>query len=169
LAIVILGIGALFAINGTSSYDASKYSLTVTPDSKPFGVDSSIEFTLPDQFSKAHTLPADTKKLMFVFTKDTGHIFKSFMAYQKESYLTNNKIVAVADISGMPTVIYNTFALPDFQKSSYSVLLIHDKEMAKKLKEGQDATKVIVMTLDSGKVVKIALAADSAELGELLK
>ncbi len=168
LLLLLIAVGALFAINGTSNYDPSKYSLSVKPDNKPFGVGSEIDFTLPDQFDKSKGLPADTQKLMFVFTKPTGHIFRSFMAYQGDTFLADKKIVAVADVSAMPTVILNTFAMPDFRKSKYSILLIYDKDMAKKLKEGQAVDKVIVMTLENKKVTKIELASDETELAKLL-
>jgi len=169
LILIVISVGALFAINGTSNYDPSKYSLSVTPDGKPFGIGSQIAFTLPDQFDKPHALPADTKKLIFVFTKPTGHIFRSWMAFhEKADYLTSRKIVPVADVSGMPTVILNTFAMPDFRKSAYPILLIYDKTMAAKLKKGQQVDKVIVMTLNHGKVSKIEHAASVEELNKLL-
>ncbi len=168
LLLLLIAVGALFVINGSSNYDPTKYSLSVKPDNKPFGVGSTIDFTLPDQFDKSKTLSADTQKLIFVFTKPTGHIFKSLMAYQKPGFLTNHKIVAVADVSGMPTVILNTFAMPDFRKSKYSILLIYDKQMAAKLKEGQDVDKVIVMTLKNKKVAKIEHASNETELAALI-
>jgi hypothetical protein len=168
LLLIIVAVGALFAINGTSNYDPSKYSLSVTLEGKPFGVGSHIDFTLPDQFDKPKSLPDDTQKLLFVFTKPTGHTFKSFMAFQTKTFLQDNKIIAVADISGMPIVIVNTFAMPDFRQSAYSILLIYDKDMAKKLKEGQAVDKVIVMTLTDKKVTHIDHASSEAELAELL-
>ena len=167
--LILIAVGALFAINGSSNYDPSKFSLSVTPDSKPFGIGSQIGFTLPDQFDNPHTLPADTKKLIFVFTKPTGHIFRSWMAFhEKSDYLTDRKIVPVADVSGMPTVILNTFAMPDFRKSAYPILLIYDKTMAAKLKKGQQVDSVIVMTLSHNKVSKIEHAASVEELNKLL-
>ena len=77
-------------------------------------------------------------------------------------------IVLVADISGMPTVIQNMFALPDLRKSDYSMLLIYDKNMAKRLKEGQATDKVIVMHLQNGKVTKVEHADSPEALTRLL-
>ncbi len=170
LVLLVIAVGALFAINGTSNYDPSKYSLKVTPADKPFGVGSTIAFTLPDQFDKPQSLPADTQKLIFVFTKPTGHIFRSWMAFHEQAdYLNQHKLAAVADVSGMPTVILNTFAMPDFRKSKYSLELIYDKKMAAKLKEGQQVDKVIVMSLEHGKVTKVEHAGSVEELDALLK
>lgn len=170
LVLIVIGVGGLFAINGSSNYDPSKYSLSVMPEDKPFGVGSTIDLKLPDQFDAPQGLPADTQKLLFVFTKPTGHIFRSYMAYHDTpDYLASRKIVAVADVSAMPTVILNTFAMPDFRKSKYSILLIYDKQMAARLKKGQAVDNVIVMTLSNRKVTKIEHAATIEALDALLK
>ena len=168
IALLIIAAGILFGVNGTSHYDASKYSLSVTPKGEAFGVGSSIDYILPDQFDKAHKLSSTTEKLIFAFTKETGHIIKLFMAEKPEGYLKKRHAVIVADISAMPVVIQNTFALPDLRKSNYPMMLIYDKEMAKQLKEGQEATKVIVMTLKDKKITKVAHADSEEALGKLL-
>jgi len=169
IVLIALAVGGLFAINGTSNYDPSKYQLSVTPDAQPFGIGSTIDFVLPDQFETPKSLPEETKKLIFVFTKPTGHIFRSWMAFHEANdYLTTRKIVAVADVSAMPTVILNTFAMPDFRKSAYSILLIYDKKMAARLKKGQAVDNVIVMTLQNKKVIKIEQAASVEEMNALL-
>jgi hypothetical protein len=66
-------------------------------------------------------------------------------------------------------VIVNTFAMPDFRKSNYSILLIYDKAMAAKLKEGQAVDKVIVMSIQNKKITNIEHAATVEELKKLLK
>jgi len=168
LALLIIGAGVLYAVNGSSNYDKSKYTLKIQPKKKPFSTDSSIDFTLPDQFDKSHTLETSTRKLVFIFTKKTGHIIKEFMADKKDNFLDAKNAVVVADISAMPIIIQNTFALPDLKKSNYKMMLIYDKNMAKKLKNGQDTDKVIVMTLKDKKVIDIEYAEDAAQLDKLL-
>jgi len=155
LSIVLLmaiAIGTLFAINGKSNYDPSKYSATATDGIKP---GSSISFTLPDQFDKANTLTDNTQKIIFVFAKATGHTVREFLKKQDKSYLPSKHTLFVADVSGMPTVIRNTFALPDFRKSPYSVLLIYDKEIAKNYKNTEDADKITIVTLKNKKITNI--------------
>ena len=168
LVILIVAVGALFVINGKSNYDPTKYYLKITPPNKPFDIGSKIDFKLPDQFNKPHTLSSDTKKIIFVFTKKTGHTFKSFMSNKEKGFLESKKAVAIADVSKMPTVILNTFALPDFKKSNYPILLIYDKNMAKKLKENKDINKIVVISLDNKEVKKIEYAKDEKELKKLL-
>ena len=78
LAILVIGGGVLFAINGKSNYDPEKYSLEVTPVNKPFGVGSMLNFKLPDQFNKPHHLTNDVKKVMFVFVLE--HTLKLYLS-----------------------------------------------------------------------------------------
>ncbi len=169
LVLVIIGAGILFGMNGKSKYDADKYHLKITPTSKPFGVGSSIDYILPDQFDKVHKISTTTKRLIFVFTKSTGHTIKAFMADKPKDYLIKREAVVIADISGMPVIIQNTFALPDFRKSDYPMVLIYDKNMAKRLKENQQSDKIIVMTLENKKVIKVEHASSEEELGKILK
>jgi len=161
LALIIIAAGALFIINGKDNYDASKYSATAT---NGIEVGSKIDFTLPDQFDKAQSLTADTKKVIFVFAKATGHTVKAFLKTQDKNYLSKRDAIFVADISPMPTVIRNTFALPDLKKSEYSVLLIYDKEIAKIFKNDAQADKIAVVTLNNGTIEAVKYITTDAEL-----
>ena len=161
LALIIIAGGALFLINGKDNYDASKYKATATDG---INVGSSISFTLPDQFDKAHSLTADTKKIVFVFAKATGHTVKKFLTEQGKNYLTEKNALFVADISPMPTVIRNTFALPDLKKSAYSVLLVYDGEIAKQFKNNEEAEKIAVVTLNNGTIEAVKYISTADEL-----
>ena len=160
-ALTIIAGGTLFLLNGKDNYDASKYAATAT---NGLNVGSTLTFTLPDQFDKAQTLNADTKKLIFVFAKATGHTVKEFLKQQDENYLTQRNTLFVADISPMPTVIRNTFALPDLKKSAYSVLLVYDKAIAKQFKNETEAEKIAVVTLNNGTVETVKYISTDAEL-----
>jgi hypothetical protein len=161
LLLILVAVGVLFYMNGQDNYDASKYSASTT---NGLNVGSKIKFTLPDQFDQPHSLTKDVKKLIFVFAKPTGHIVKEFLKKQDKNYLKNKKALFIADISPMPTVIRNTFALPDFRKSNYSVLLIYDEEMAKKFKEGVSTDKIVIITLNKGVVKKVDYTTNEEEL-----
>ena len=166
LGLILIGGGALFFIKGKDNYDASKYSANV---SNELNAGSTISFTLPDQFDKAHTLQADTKILVLVFAKATGHTVKEFLKKQDSDYLAKRSTLFVADISPMPTVIRNTFALPDLKKSAYSVLLIYDKNIAKQLKNEKEADKIAVVTLENGVVKATKYIGSEEELKAILK
>ena len=152
LLLLLIAGGALFAINGKSHYDPSKYRATAT---KGLTVDSKLSFTLPDQFDKPVTLTPKTQKVIFVFAKATGHTVKEFLKKQDKNYLPLRHAFFVADVSGMPTIIRNTFALPDFRKSPYSVALIYDKTIASIYKNEKDADKITVVTLKDKTITKV--------------
>ena len=161
LTLIIIAAGTLFFINGKDNYDASKYNASATDG---INVGSKITFALPDQFDKAHTLTPEIKKIIFVFAKATGHTVKTFLKAQDKDYLTKRNAIFVADISPMPTVIRNTFALPDLKKSAYSVLLIYDKEIAKQFKNEAQADKIAVLTLNNGTIEAVKYISTADEL-----
>ena len=152
ITLMVIAGGALFLINGKDTYDASRYEATATDG---INLNSTLSFKLPDQFDKAHTLTDETQKVIFVFAKATGHTVKTFLNAQAGDYLSQRKALFVADISPMPTVIRNTFALPDLRKSPYAVLLIYDKEIAKTFKNESQADKIAVVTLEKRKVKEV--------------
>lgn len=165
ILLIAIAVGTLFAINGKNNYDPSKYSATATHGLQ---TGSTLSFTLPDQFDKAVSLTNDTKKIIFVFAKATGHTVREFLKKQDKNYLPSRNTLFVADVSGMPTVIRNTFALPDFRKSPYSVLLIYDKAIAKSYKNVEDAEKITIITLDNKTITKVQTLTSEEELKKAL-
>ena len=165
IVLILVAVGTLFAINGKSNYDSSKYSATATNGLK---VGSKIEFKLPDQFNKPIELSNNTKQVIFVFAKKTGHTVREFLKKEPKSYLPSRNTIFVADVSGMPTVIRNTFALPDFRKSPYSVALIYDEKIAKVYKKGIDADKIIIVSLDNKVIRKVKMINGAKELKKAL-
>jgi len=166
VSLIIIAVGGLFAINGKDNYDASKYSVTATDG---INVGSKLSLTLPNQFDTSFSLTNDTKKIIFVFAKATGHTVKEFLKQQEKEYLSSRKALFVADISPMPTVIRNTFALPDFKKSDYSVLLIYDKAIATILKNEVASDKIAIASLENMTIKEIQYVTTEEELRKLLK
>ncbi len=166
LVVIVLAIGGLFVINGKDNYDASKYSATAT---NGINIGSKIEFTLPDQFDKPHSLTNNIKKLILVFAKSTGHTVKAFLNKQDRDYLEKRNALFVADISPMPTVIRNTFALPDLKKSPYSVLLIYDENIANSLKNKKNADKIAIIDIENRVVKSVKYITTTKELQDQLQ
>jgi len=165
VGLLVIAGGALFAINGSDNYDATKYNATVTDGMR---VGSKISFSLPDQFDKKHTLKDSTKTLILSFSKETGHTVKNFLVNQTDDYLTSRDAYFIADISPMPTVIRNTFALPDLKKSSFSVLLIYDKAIASQIKNKSKAQKIAILTLNAGVITQVKYIQKAQELETIL-
>ncbi len=166
MVLMIAAVGILFAVNGQDNYDSNKYSAKATSGLQ---VGSKLSFTLPDQFDKSYTLKAETKKIIFVFSKASGHTVKEFLKKQDKSYLPKRDTLFIADISGMPTVIRNTFALPDFKKSAYSVLLIYDKDISKIYKDKTKTDNISIVTLHNNVIEDIKYITTEEELKTVLK
>jgi hypothetical protein len=161
IAILVVGVGTLFAINGKDNYDPTKYHTTAT---NGINVGSKLSIKLPDQFDKTHEVTNDTKEAIFVFAKATGHTVREYLKQQPKDFLPSRHALFIADISGMPAVIRNTFALPDFKKSPYSVMLIYDKNIAKILKNDKNADKITIAKLKNKEIVSIKYISTEDEL-----
>ncbi len=166
LAILVIAGGTFFLLNAKDTYDKNKFSAVVTPS--PLEVGSSVSFTLPDQFDKAHSINENTKTLILSFAKQSGHDIRNFLKEQPKDYLSKKDAFFVADISPMPTVIRNAFALPDLKKSSFSVLLIYDENIAKQFKNDKKASEIMVVSLQNKKVTNITFAKDIETLKKLI-
>ena len=110
-------------------------------------------FVIKDQFGVEHTLTNKTKKVIFVFSKPTGHLMRTYMDKQPIDYLDTRDILFVADISGMPSIIAKMFAIPDMKKSKYPILLTTNKETSQIFKVASQKDAIMIITLDN-KIVK---------------
>lgn len=165
VALIVVGGGAFYMIKGQDTYEAQKYSASV---SNGLNVGSEISLTIPDQFNTSHSVNRDTKTLILTFAKDTGHTVKAFLTRKDRDYLSNKNALFVADISPMPVVIRNTFALPDLQKSPFSVLLIYDEKISEKFKDPKHKDEIGIVTLDNGVVKSVEYITTEDELTEAL-
>ncbi len=166
LVLTVVAAGTLFFLNGKDTYDASKYSATLTDGLKK---GSTVSYTLPDQFDKTQTLDDSIQKLILVFAKDTGHTVKEYLKAQPADYLAKHHTAFIADVSPMPVVIRNTFALPDLKKQHYSVILILDKKISEDFKKDAKTDKIAVATLKDGIIEKVEYLKSAEELKTVLQ
>lgn len=163
--VVIIGGGAFYVINSKDNYDGSQYSVNVPA---VFTVGSTLDFTLPDQFGKDHTLGNETEKLIFTFAQDASHLMKDFLTQEEKGYLNKQSALYVADISSAPVVIRNMFILPDLQESTYPVLLIYEEEMAQKFRYDSKKEAIKIVTIENKKVTDIKFVTTLKEFEEAL-
>jgi len=164
LALLVIAGGAFFFLNAQDTYDKSKYNVSITPNDKRIAVGSTLEFTLPDQFDKAHTLSDSSKILILTFAKKSAHDVRNFLKIQVDNYLTKNNAFYVADISPMPVIIRNAFAMPDLKKSAYPVILIYDQTFSAVLKDETKAAEIMLVRLENKKVTAIKFVQNIADL-----
>ncbi len=130
---------------------------------EPFG-----HHKLKDQFDKEGEIGEDTKKVIMAFSKATGHLVKEFLATQPKDYLASHHAVFIADVSGMPKVIYEYMALPGLQKNDFSIYLLQSEEEAKKFKSEKYADYVMVIDLDNGVVKSVSFVTTVDDLKKSL-
>ena len=114
------------------------------------------QLKLNDQFEKTHTLTADTKKVIFAFSKDMGHLGNDFFSAQDEHYLENNHAVYVADISQVPSLIRSMFVLPGLKDYKHTVLLISDNTDSVRYKPKNNSEKIMIVDVDNFIITNIS-------------
>ncbi len=167
MALIVIA-GAVFAfINAKENYDPTKYSATVTPS--PLKPGSKIDYTLPDQFGKPHTLEAGTQTLILTFAKESSHTVRNFLKQQPEDFLLTHEAEYIADIHPMPVIIRNAFAMPDLKKSNYPVLLIYEEKIATQFKNPEHADDIMLVTLQNKVVKAVDYVKDADALAKKLQ
>ena len=132
-------------------------------------VDSTVNYIkIKDQFEKEHTIGTNVKTILFASDKKTSDMLRDYLLplSEKENILEKNSAVYVADISGMPSLISKFIALPKMKKYPFSVLLLDDTNKDNFVKEDG---KIIVYSLENGKVVKIDKISTKEELAKFIK
>ena len=161
LAISIL----LSGCGGNKLENKEKVTLNSGTVSEGIVVGSKLEdFKFKDQFDKETSLKDSTKKVMFAFTKPTGHLIKMYMADKKENYLTSRDIIFIADISGMPSIIATMFAIPDMKESKYPILLIKEKEKAMRFRNEQHKNSAMIITLKNKIIQNVKFVTNDKDL-----
>ncbi|MDY0117702.1 MAG: hypothetical protein RBR59_09010 [Sulfurimonadaceae bacterium] len=126
------------------------------------------ELTLNDQFDKPHSVKAETQKIIFAFSKQTGHDCNDFLATKSKEYLAAKKILFVADISNAPSLVRSMFIAPGLKDFEHTILVLDEKETATKLRPDGDLEKIVVVSLEEYVIKDIAYLATVKELEELV-
>ncbi len=170
--VIILTISLLViiaALIGMSSKEIFKQEGYFARSSNGLNVGSYIDFALPNQHDEQISLSDNTKKVIFVFAKSTGHTVKQYLAAQPFDFLTSKDMLFVADISPMPVAIRNLMAMPDLKKSAYSVLLTFEPTLTKPFMDESKKDKIIVVTLDKKQIINVVYATNEKELIDAIK
>ena len=138
-------------------------------NASPLALDSVVEnIKIKDQHEVEETIDSNVKTILFASDKKTSDLLRDYLLplSEKENILEKNSAVYVADISGMPSLISKFIALPKMKKYPFSVLLLDDTNKDNFVKEDG---KIIVYSLENGKVVKIDKISTKEELAKFIK
>ncbi len=122
------------------------------------------DITLNDQFEKPHTFYAETKKVIFAFSKNSAHTCNDYFDKKKPTYLADNHVQYVADISSAPFIIKFLFVMPSIKDLKHAVLLLDNEEVAASFKTGIDSQKIVIVTLNNKKITNIKTITTEDEL-----
>ncbi len=122
--------------------------------------------TIKDQFEKDFTVDANIKTIIFSATKTEGTTIKEFLLTKDKDYLTTNKTVYIADITGMPSLITKFIAMPKMKDYPFSVLLVDE---ANKGLFSVKEDMISIISLENGKITDIKYVKTAEELGQNLK
>lgn len=162
---VILGLLVSLVFLGCNSKEVNPKDL----EPKLVVNQSTEAFTLNDQHDAVHTISANTKTLVFAFSKDMGHTCNDFFATKSDTYLNDNKAMFVADVSGAPSVIRSMFIMPGLKDFKHTVLVIDDKSVATGFKAGMDTEKIVIVSLDNNIITKISTLTTTEELATAIE
>jgi hypothetical protein len=134
----------------------------------PYKIGQSVmPLDMNDQFGKRVTLKTMPKTLIMAFEKGTGATVNEYLNAQEKGYLAKNKAAFVADISGMPKFITESFALPKMRKYGHTVLLIQDEEQGLNFPYQED--KITVMKFRGNFLTKIDFISTADELKKAIE
>jgi hypothetical protein len=122
------------------------------------------DLKLLDQFDKSQQVKDTTRTLVFVFKKDTGHTIREYFKTKSAAFIEENKIVMVADVSKMPSLIKQFVAIPDLQESDYPILLLDDEALSLSYQNAKNVNKIMIIDLKEKVVQKVTFVATVAQL-----
>jgi len=162
---------SVLVISGCSSKVEEKPVVEVEKGSVAPAIEIGKKFEpgiLKDQFDKEGTVDKSSKKVIMVFAKSTGHLVKEFLNTKPENYLNEHKVIFIADVSKMPSMIFKYAALPDLQKHKYPIYLILDESISQKFKNDKYKDYVMVIDLDNSVVKEVEFVTTAKDLEEAI-
>jgi len=123
-----------------------------------------------DQWDKPVELTEQTKWLVISQSKESGNTVKEAFDSLELKDLKQHKIIYLADISAMPSLVTKLFALPKMRDYAFPMALIREEgELSAMQLPVKDLDSVAVIALDKLNVGEAKYFSDSKSLTEFLK
>lgn len=118
---------------------------------------------LVDQFDQASSLPSEDFQILFCSDMESYQLLRENLPADTDGEkLNHKKIILVADISAMPSLIAKMFALPKMRKLKYPIRLDREGEITKGWP--REKSRVTVLTVQKGKITAARILATAADL-----
>lgn len=123
-----------------------------------------------DQWDKPVELTEQTKWLVISQSKESGNTVKEAFDSLELKDLKQHKIIYLADISAMPSLVTKLFALPKMRDYAFPMALIREEgELSAMQLPVKDLDSVAVIALDKLNVGEVKYFTESKTLAEFLK
>ncbi len=133
---------------------------------KTIGIGSEVnmlnDFKYETPKGREMRVPKKPKLIVVAFEQETGALVNDYLKTKEPLYMTRNRSIFVADISKMPTIITNTFALPKMRKYNHLVYLHYNDEFQKVLPMKKD--KLTLLHVEDSKIKNISFISTVDEL-----
>ncbi|WP_296254219.1 MULTISPECIES: hypothetical protein [unclassified Pseudomonas] len=120
-----------------------------------------VKWTLLDQNDKAYTLDDNAQVLLIARSMAAAKLVNAAVEDASAGYLESRRMVYVADIEMMPSLI-KVVAVPAMRSAKYRILLDRDGRVAKQYNGDRDSVQWL--TLKNGTVVQEQRFTDGAKL-----
>ncbi|MBF8160409.1 FAD/FMN-containing dehydrogenase [Ectopseudomonas hydrolytica] len=123
-------------------------------------------WTLLDQHDEPYTLNDETRILLVARDMAGAKLVDAALQGKPRGYLEQRQAIFLADISRMPGVIANLFALPKMRDYNYRILLDRDARIAPRYPAGEG--EVLWLQLEDGRLVEQRVFGEVGELKSTL-
>jgi len=121
---------------------------------------------LKDQFDQTKSINSDTKKVIFAFSKDMGHLSNEYFHTKEPTFLADHNTIFIADVSGAPSLIRSMFIMPGLKDFKHTVLVIDDETVASAYKNAGKEEQLMVVLVDNFTIKSISYISSEAELAK---
>jgi len=141
---------------------------------KPLDVESNMvighsveSLKLNDQFEKPQIIRADTRRIIFAFSKDMGHLSNDYFATKDADFLSKNHTSFVVNVSAAPSLVRSLFIMPGLKDLKHSVSIIEDKNIAAEYSIEAHTEELMVVDVDNFIIKNIAYISTEADLAKV--
>lgn len=112
-------------------------------------------------------VPNRTELIVVAFEKDTGKLVNEYLNSKDPYYMPKRHAIFIADISEMPTIITNTFALPKLRKYKHPIYLHFNDEFADFVPHKDES--VTIIRVKNKKVTDVSYIKTAAQLQAVIE
>ncbi|MEA3521625.1 MAG: hypothetical protein U9R50_01485 [Campylobacterota bacterium] len=121
---------------------------------------------LKDQFEQVKRINDDTKKVIFAFSKDMGHLSNDYFNTKEPTFLADHNTIFIADVSNAPSLIRSMFIMPGLKDFKHTVLVIDDEMVAASYRNKGKEEQLMVVSVDNFTIKSINYISTETELAK---